>query len=513
VDSGTGEAQAEAQAESAACDLGGDPKGQPCLLDNAYGVFVAPKGPASAAGDAGAPDAGADGSKDRPFATLGEALTQLGGRPRIFVCNGSYAEELSITTPVSVYGGLSCTPGPSGRTWAYVGATSTVSSPSPRHVLSVSGVSGSGVTIEDVSFTSASATTAGGSSLAALVASSTVTLVRVTLTAGSGADGSPGADGSALPNYNGLAPAGGDQSFVYSNGSYFAVAGGAGAVNQCTPYGMSAGGDGGLGCATGGTGGSGGASPPAPTTPGRDGLSAVETTTDDAGTLVVVPITDPGADGVAGEGGAPAPAQSYGVLTASGWAAAPGGDGAPGNPGQGGAGATDPRYGNCALGFSLGGGGGGAGGCGGSGGKGGGGGGGSIALAAVGSTVTLTDCLLVAAAAGAGGRGGAGQDGQAGAAGGDRSVSLSLHAAGAAGGNGAGGSGGAGGAGGISVGILSKSSTVTATSGSTQTGAAGAEGAAGPAGHHSTGPMTTGMDGRPGAAGNAGTSAARLDLP
>jgi hypothetical protein len=514
ADSGThAEAAADAEAASAGCDLAGDPKSQPCLLDDAYGVFVAPPGAAAAADDAGASDAGTDGSKDHPFATLGEALAQLGAKTRIFLCNGSYSEELSITTPVRLYGGLSCAPGPSGRAWAYVGATSTVTSPSPRPALSVSGASGAGVTLEDVSFTSPSVTTAGGSSIAAIVSSSTVNLVRVTLTAGSGAGGSPGEDGTATPNYTGAAPAGGGQVFTFSGGSYSAVAGGGGAVNRCTPYGMSAGGDGGLGCASSGTGASGNASPPAPTTPGRDGLSAVGTTTDDAGTLVVVAITDPGADGVAGDGGAAAAAPSYGVLTATAWTPAPGGDGAPGHPGQGGAGATDPRYDNCGLSFSVGGGGGGAGGCGGSGGKGGGGAGGSIALAVAGSTVTLTDCILVASAGGAGGRGGAGEDGQAGAAGGDRSVSLSLHAAGAPGGNGAGGSGGAGGTGGISVGILTKGSTVTTTSGSIQTGGAGTGGAAGPAGHHTTGPMTTGMDGTAGASGTAGTSAARLDLP
>jgi hypothetical protein len=513
VDAGAhADASAHPDADAAGCDLTGDPKSEICLLDDAYGIFVAPPGATSETADAQSPDAAAsDGSKDHPFATIGEALAQLGSKTRIFVCNGSYSEAVAITTPVSLYGGLSCTPGPSGRAWAYVGAASTVISPSLPSALAITNVSGGTVTIEDLSFGSPSATTPGGSSIAALVASSTVNLIRVTLTAGSGADGSPGADGSAAPNYTGAAPVGGGQVFSFSGGSYTAVSGGAGGVNRCTPFGLSAGGDGGLGCTTG-TGTAGTASPAAAATPGRDGQSAVGTTTDDAGVSVAVIVTNPGADGAPGQGGA-APAQSYGSLSADGWTPAQGGDGAPGNPGQGGAGATDPKFGNCVLGFSVGGGGGGAGGCGGAGGKGGGAGGASIALGAIGSSVTLSDCLLVAVSGGAGGHGGAGQDGQAGALGGDRTVSLALNAAGAPGGNGAGGSGGAGGPGGRSVGILTQNSTVTTTSGSVQVGAAGTGGAPGPAGHHSAGPVTTGMDGNSGAPGVAGTATARLDLP
>ena len=67
----------------------------------------------------------------------------------------------------------------------------------------------------------------------------------------------------------------------------------------------------------------------------------------DGGATVTVAANDPGADGLAGDGGVAALAQAYGSLSMSGWTPSAGGDGANGDPGQGGAGATDPLYGRC----------------------------------------------------------------------------------------------------------------------------------------------------------------------
>jgi Protein of unknown function (DUF1565) len=506
----------------ASCDLTKDPKDEPCVLDSAYGVFVAPAA-GSDAGDAetsGAESADPDGTSDKPYPSIGQALANLGGKSRIYVCNGSYEEQVSITAPVSLYGGLSCAGGSAGRAWSYVGQSAQVTAPPSGYALFVTGVQQGSVTIEDVSFAASDATAPGASSIAALVVSSTLRLARVTLSAGKGADGVAGADGLAAPNYTGAAPVGGSQVSAGPPGSgTLTIAGGAGAINQCAVSGMSAGGDGGLGC--GGDGGSSGlgspgtAMPPAPVTmAGRDGLPR-GTILVDAGDAAIL-IDDPGADGVAGAGGIAAAAEDYGTLSASGWVPSPGGDGSPGDPGQGGAGATDPLYGECGTSSqSVGGGGGGAGGCGGAGGKGGGGGGGSIALASVASNVTLTACALNASDGGTGGAGGAGQDGQAGGQGGDTSF-PSAHQAGAAGGNGAGGSGGAGGTGGISVGVLASGSTIASDGSTTETarlGSPGAGGAAGPAGRHGTaGSQTTGVDGTAGAPGSAGTSTALLTL-
>jgi hypothetical protein len=509
------------------CDPTKDPKDEPCVLDDAHGVFVAsPQGVDGGmdAGDGGATPVSGDGSMSRPYATIGQALANLGNKARIYVCNGSYGEQVTITTAVRVYGGLSCPAGATGGIWTYVGGTAHVTSPSSAPALSVTGVSSGAVAIEDVSFTSPNATGAGTSSIAALVTSSSVSLVRVTLSAGDGANGAAGADGAAKPNENyvGLAADGGAQVWGSPGGLFGPISGGAGGVNRCLQFGSSAGGDGGLGCnptaSSPGLGMPGTADPAAPTTQaGRDGLPAGAVLPIDGSVAVINTNNDPGADGLAGDGGAAAPAQVYGTLSASGWAASAGGDGTAGNPGQGGAGATDPLYGSCSSPTqTIGGGGGGAGGCGGAGGKGGSGGGASIALASLNSTIDLRDCTLVAAAGGTGGAGGAGQDGQAGGAGGDDNSFQSAHAAGAAGGNGAGGSGGAGGTGGISVGVLYVGSMITsdtATSQKTTLGGAGAGGAAGPAGKHPTGGvLMTGVDGNPGALGSPGTFMALLRL-
>ncbi len=501
----------DAATDRVVCDPTMDPKDAPCALDDAYGVFVASSAGVDEGTDAdegGLGSGSGDGSMAQPYSTIGEALANLGSKTRIYVCNGFYSEPVNVTAAVSLFGGLSCAAGSSGRAWTYVGGSAQVTSPSAGFALSVTGVSSGGVTIEDLSFTSPSATAPGGSSIAAWIASSSVSLQRVTLSAGNGANGR---DGNTPSNYTGLAPAGGSQVWSDTSGVFHAISGGVGGRNQCLLSGSSAGGQGGLDCNAGpnspGLGTAGTATPEAALTlPGRDGLPMGAT----------VSANDPGADGLAGDGGAAAPALAYGTLSVRGWIASAGSDGANGDPGQGGAGATDPLYGQCGTpAQSLGGGGGGAGGCGGAGGQGGGGGGASVALAIVASTVDLKECVLITAAAGTGGAGGAGQDGQAGALGGDSSFGSNVHAAGAAGGNGAGGSGGAGGTGGISVGIFSTGSTITSDMASQRAtlGSSGAGGAAGPSGSHPTnGALTTGRDGNSGAPGNPGTSVAVLSL-
>jgi len=514
-----GAAHADGAADAATepfCDPTQDPKDEPCVLDDAYGVFVAATGTDDGGTDADdGGSAGGDGSASSPYTTIGQALANPGTKTRIYICNGVYSEQVTITTTVSLYGGLSCAAGSAGPVWSYVGQSAKVTSPSPEYALSVTGVDAGPVTLEDLSFASPGATAEGSSSIAALITSSTVNLQRVTLSAGNGASGTAGADGVAAPNYTGSAPNGGPQTLPNSSGA--GGAGGVGAVNLCTSFGASVGGNGGLACTTSassaGLGTPGTATPEPPVTvPGQDGLPR--------GTMLAdggfVGDNDPGAEGMAGDGGAAA--QDYGTLSGSGWVPSAGGGGDRGNPGQGGAGATDPRYGLCNTKApnSVGGGGGGAGGCGGTGGQGGGGGGASIALASVDSTIELTTCTLIAAAGGTGGAGGAGQDGQAGGVGGNATVTGESHAAGGAGGNGAGGSGGAGGTGGISVGILESGSTITAdtaTTESTTLGAPGAGGAAGSAGQHGAeSALTTGMDGNSGAPGTAGIAAARLQL-
>jgi hypothetical protein len=190
----------------------------------------------------------------------------MAGKSRIYVCNGVYAEQVSITAAVSVYGGLSCAAGSASRVWSYVGQSAQVTAPPSAYALFVTGVQQGSVTIEDMSFAAPDATGPGTSSIAALIASSSVRLERVALSAGHGANGARGANGTQSPNYMGAAPTGGSQVSAGPPGSgIINVVGGAGAINHCTLFGMSAGGDGGLGC--GSDGGTSGLGSPGTATP------------------------------------------------------------------------------------------------------------------------------------------------------------------------------------------------------------------------------------------------------
>ena len=41
--------------------------------------------------------AGPDGTAARPYASIGQALANMAGKSRVYVCNGVYAEQVSIT--------------------------------------------------------------------------------------------------------------------------------------------------------------------------------------------------------------------------------------------------------------------------------------------------------------------------------------------------------------------------------------------------------------------------------
>ena len=502
-------------AAAARCNPTADPKDDPCVLDDAYGVFVA----SAADLDGGSPtsDAGiaeGDGTAQHPFATIAQGLANLGRKSRVYVCNGVYGEQVSITTAVTVYGGLSCARGSTGRIWSYAGQSAQVTSPSPAYALSIASVDGGSVTIEDMSFASPDATEAGELEHRR---------PRRVVDREPPARHAPGRSRRqrrrwrrrerdpelrrARPQRRAAvrAPDSRRRHSLRRAKARSTRAWGATAVRWEA------------------TGGSASWArrvrweSPARQLPPRRRFSPVVTgnraarssTGAPSRTTIRVPMAWPatGARRLRRRRTAP-------CRRADGFRA-PAAMEIPEPPAKAEPEATDPTYGMCGTTESIGGGGGGAGGCGGSGGRGGGGGGGSIAIASMGSTVDLTACVLVAGVGGNGGAGGSGQDGQAGAAGGDNNQ-LAAHAAGAFGGNGAGGSGGAGGTGGIAVDILASGSKVTSDTATMQNatfGAPGAGGQAGAAGRHGAGPtLTTGMDGNAGAAGRPGTSAWRLDL-
>jgi hypothetical protein len=518
--------------EEMGCDPTHDPSADPCVLSDQYGVFVASPGSLVASGDGGgltdgaapANDGGASGpgSMAHPFSLIAQAVTwasstaNFTGKTRIYVCNGTYPEQVTLTRALSVFGGLSCAAGPAGPQWSYVGGLAQVVSPSPGFALSVAGVapgvSGPGIRVEDMSFVARDTTPAdppGTSSIGALVVSSSVSFRRVTLRAGRGADGAPGASGDAAPNWVGPAPDGEAATVAPSPDGRIP-----GGFNECIRFGSSAGGYGTFVCDDAGMGTAGTATPPAPVlVAGRDGLPGGTPLPDGGTTGDAQGPADPGADGLAGDAGA-APV-AYGTLSPSGWAPTAGGDGDFGNPGQGGAAknGVPPDPGECTGPFvGTPGGSGGAGGCGGSGGGGGHGGGASIALTIQSSAVDLQQCLLITGDGGHGGQGGAGEDSQAGGDG--VGLEFDYTITGQPGGNGGGGSGGAGGTGGISVAIVYSASTRltydTLTQTNATTGSPGMGGLGGVGGKHGTGPLLTGNDGNPGAPGIPGIAAFTL---
>ena len=69
------------------CDLTAEPKVAPKCVANGVGVFV--DGASGADGNAG--------TKESPVKTIGGALGKLGGKSRVYVCEGTYAEHVKLT--------------------------------------------------------------------------------------------------------------------------------------------------------------------------------------------------------------------------------------------------------------------------------------------------------------------------------------------------------------------------------------------------------------------------------
>ncbi|MDP9000650.1 MAG: hypothetical protein M3O46_11120 [Myxococcota bacterium] len=463
-----------------ACDPTKSPHDAPCVVEVGGAVFVAPLA-------SGGSDATGNGTRSAPYATIGHALANLAGRGRVYICDGTYAESVSLAVPASLFGGLSCPDGDGG--WNYIGGTADIHGEQNRIPLEIDRVPGA-IAIEDLAIAAANASGQddagnGRSSIGALVNASTVVFRRCSFTAASGDNGVHGGTSSNYSNAtapNGSANDGG--------------IGGAGATIVCGDGTNSRGGNGGNGAPLMGAAGKDGSASPMPpiTMPGFDGLGG-------SGGLTNCSGGNPGANGLAGDDGGAATSGNYGTLSATGWSASAGGSGRNGNPGQGGGGGSGKSA------PTLGGAGGGAGGCGGAGGIGGGGGGASIALACIESVVTLERCTLAASAAGNGGNGSVGQPGQGGGS------SASAACSGGYGGNGAGGGGGTGGAGGVSVCVLYKGNGPTGTR-SCAAGPAGMPGGRGQGGAGGTNALNNAApDGGPGADGLSGVSDAALQVP
>jgi hypothetical protein len=453
----------------AGCDPAADPKDAPKCVVSDFGVFV----------DATTGSDGNAGTQDSPVKSISAALGKLGGKPRVYICEGTYAEHVKITSAVSVYGGFAC------GSWSYSGTKAKIAPTDKGLALEIRGVSAA-VALSDLEVTAKDASEPGESSVAAFVVSATkVTFRRTSLTAGKGVAGTDDTDPGAFAPLN--APDG-------TAGSAAVNPGGQTPNPLCTT-------------SIGGAG-------------GKDG-----TPNGAAGVVAVVPVYPVGYTGAGGPGGVScfagdgsygvagtpgAGASTLGTLDASGWKGADGAPGGTGGNGQGGGGGGQKVVGGGGVGGS-----GGPGGCGGAGGAKGAGGGSSIALLVFQSSVALEQSTLVANDAGRGGNAAKGQKGQLNQTNTAAPSSAGAACAGGIGGIGGSGGGGGGGAGGLSVGLLyngtaptidGASKTAADTLSSVTVGAkgtAGSKGLGGDAAQISAPASRPGTDGTDGAAGQA----------
>jgi hypothetical protein len=410
----------------------------------AKAVFVSPFG-----NDA------APGTKGAPKREINSALAVAAASSRyVLAAEGSYDRVVAVSG-IAVHGGYDRT------SWARSSTRITSIVGAPEAVLAVGAT---GFLLQHVSVRGQHA----GASAYGIRAidGSTLTLQRVVLLAGAGAEGPPGARGAT-----GLAgPNGGPGNNRGRGGqpglSNVGLSGGRGGDGNSDGAGE-AGGTGQVGT-PGGAGGKAG-------NPGKNGG-----------------IGQNGQDGAAGLRGQGGTAST--ALAASVWIGADGGRGFYGGFGRGGGGGGAGGAGSSIYLLNnpgAGGGGGGAGGAIGGRGEGGRAGGGSFGLYLYNSTAVVEGSSIASGAGGAGGRGGNGGAGGPGGAGGFAEPALSGIGAtakpgrggdGGAGGRGGQGGAGGGGAGGPSIAVLKLGSVATLTSTTLAFGTAGAGGAPGTGG-------------------------------
>ncbi|WP_437590814.1 hypothetical protein [Sorangium sp. So ce1000] len=422
------------------CDA--DPTKDASTVTDECAVFVS----ATAAADG-------DGTKAKPYASLGEAVANAGNK-RVLACtSGAFAESVTIEAGIEVIGGFDC-----GANWRWSKeARSAIEAPANQIALTVSEAA-SGVKVRSFAIRAASATEPGGSSIGVAVADVEAELAQVDVTAG---DGMAGANGETPTE----APQGGAGAPMTSASAACArdelVHGGDPGVTACED-GETRGGAGGLGGITGTDDGNGqkgtdGAPLPEPN-PNNKGLGGTGQTAGDG-------ECEDGGKGKSGDAGGAGEAGTDTTLTLAGIEGGDGRSGKTGTRGQGGGAGGGAKAGLfCKVGADTfegpgaSGGGGGAGGCGGKGGGGGKAGGSSLGIVSLGTKLVLREVTVAVGKAGKGGDGVAGQSGANGGLGavGGNASGVSPSIAGCRGGDGGqGGAGGpgAGGRGGHAVGI------------------------------------------------------------
>ncbi|WP_437648216.1 hypothetical protein [Sorangium sp. So ce362] len=395
---------------------------------------------------------GGDGTKAKPYASLGEAIANADGK-RVLACtSGAFAESVRIEAGLKVIGGFDCD---AEWTWNEE-ARSAIAAPANQIALTL-GEGASGAKVRSFSVRAESATEPGGSSIGVAVADVEAELAQVDVAAGDGMAGANGETPTEAPQAGAGAPDTEQTRASNACGLPAAVRGGDPGVTMCED-GETRGGVGGLGGITGteegnGQKGADGAPLPEPN-PEEYGLGGAGQTGGNCRQ------GEPGAPGGLGDAGN---AGSDTQLTLAGIAGGDGGNGTTGKRGQDGGGAKAGLF--CPAGPNTvegpgasGGGGGGAGGCGGKGGGAGKAGGSSIGIMSLGTKLVLTEVTVAVGTAGKRGDRVAGQNGADGGAGATAGVaspnppSIPGCKGGDGGRGGAGGPGG-GGRGGHAVGI------------------------------------------------------------
>lgn len=425
--------------------------------DLARAVFVSPDG-----------TDGADGALTTPLRSIDEAIELATSTQReVYVCNGTFIEPVTITTPVAVYGGYDCENG-ARRT-----KDRAVVAPPHGVALTIQNVAGE-VHVERLAFRAVDGVAPGDSSQAgSIVAAGDVTLSRVEFKAGKGADGkpgAPGADASQVAPFSG-APGGNApttqcnlNSMTSACQSIPAAGFDATLTQSCQVNGVTS-------VQRGGTGGAGANVWVAQNRPVHFGAASVTASGGipgggsylSEGIFKGYHYRQNGQGGAAGVSGADA-SVGFGSIVAGLYNASNWGtnatDGHPGYPGVGGGNAVSfsaaGEFISTSFYVAAGGGQGGVGGCGGKGALGGGAGGGSIGLVVENSLVWIELSQFITSAGGAGQNGHPGGKGQPGGepgAAGTAANGAAPSKAQAGGNGGRGGDSGAG-AGGPSIGIV-----------------------------------------------------------
>ena len=421
------------------------PPTKPNEITEQFGVFVSTEGQANASGTRAAPLASIE-------AAIARAKNE--NKKKVFVCEGSYAEALTLADGVSIEGRLDCaTPDWKLDTSKHVNLASP-SSPAIRatNITSATRIDGFQVTAPD-------ATEPSGSSIAVIaVDSNGLTFAGGSLAAGSAMRGADGTDGMQLKMWIAVGAGRGDEWATAPAVAFEQRQGGSGQVAACLRP--------------------------------DDSVFAqmVGASGDGSGFFTRASRNDPWATlNARSRGAAPVPSGATtqgvdgtsalaGILGAEGYTPGDGADGTAGSVGRSGKGGAPDElpppnvieYGKT---YGRSGAGGGAGGCPGLPGTAGKGGGASIALLAIRSPVRLDKVDVSTASGGAGGRGTFGSQPAPGTAGGYDGAAMMYSSPGEGGGR----SGVSGnGAGGPSLAIAYQGGAPVLTQANTTVGAGGA---------------------------------------